>query len=112
MRYVDRIFLEQLKSNLAIDGIPKYFIEKYTDYIDEIVFTKTRSRSILGSIKEVLLGIECHLADREEISISQEELNRKVNEWIMMPLAKMNLPAVPSEAMKYELEKLFLIGAE
>lgn len=112
IKNIDRIFIEQLKLNLTNDGISQNIINHYISSIDEIIFTKTRSRSILGSISDVLWGVECYLANEEDRNIySQEELNKLVNEWIMMPLEKINLPIYPCKAMKHELEKLFFTGS-
>jgi hypothetical protein len=56
-------FLEILREYLLREGVKANEINSYLDYCKEIVITKTNSRSVLGTMKEVTFFSEDHFND-------------------------------------------------
>ena len=99
-------FYNQLKTNLLNIGIEEIRINDYIGNNQEIYITKTTERSIIGSINDTILMIQYEIDNfYREGQLLQDEINNKINQYVMMPLSKIGLPPFPDKAMKIELEQ-------
>lgn len=58
------ILNEHLFKSLLSDGLSQDLIEKVLSVGDEVIFTKTNSRSVLGSMNDFKQCLECHILAR------------------------------------------------
>lgn len=108
MRDFYSIFSSQLRTNLINDGVSQEIIKCYLSHVKELYFTKTSSRSMIGSINDIIYGITYHIDKYYgDGKFYQDEINSAVNNQVIMPLDKIGLPPFPKKAMKVELERLF-----
>ena len=102
------IFVNQLQINLINDGVSQKVINNYLDNIRGVYYTKTNSRSVLGSLNDIIYGITFYInkyyADGE---FYQDKINSAVNDQVIMPLEKIGLPPFSNKSMKLELNRLF-----
>jgi len=97
------LFREQLISNLKDDGLKETVINQYVKSTENIVYTNTFSRSILGSIKECIYFAETIFAEIGIENPDMSYLNHFLNTMIHMPLG----PHYPVNLMKDKLEYLY-----
>ena len=111
MKDFNRIFTDQLRTNLINDDVPKNVINCYLDDEKEFYFTKTSSRSMVGSINDIIYGMNYYI-DQYYVNrdFYQTEINSTINKEVMMPLDKIGLPPFPNKSMKVELNRLFNAG--
>jgi Domain of unknown function (DUF6933) len=61
IRQLDRVFLLNLQCNLSAENISEEFISAIVSECSEIVFGKTNSRSVLGSMNELSFMYKYHI---------------------------------------------------
>ncbi len=102
------VMLSQLESNMLMDGISNEKIKEYLDDLEEIIYIKTSSRSILGQIKDSLLMLEYHLYDIGTVREDKlDYLNNIFNDVPMRALEKLGYRPFPNLAMKTEIDKRY-----
>jgi len=95
------LFLRQLKRNMSIDNFTSEEIEKFTSGFDKVKYTKTSSRSILGTITDFLKFNDYSGEDLNDLSQDIiDELNFSLNDMPVSPLAKEGFTPFPNRALK------------
>lgn len=82
------IFRQELSINLSVEGIKQDVINKALAEYNDLIFTKTSSRSILGSMNEFAYQIEYYVMNEYPSieNIDLYEINRKIN---LTPMSSM-----------------------
>ncbi len=99
---IEALFQQQLRRNLKYDGISN---EKINGYLKEskYLYTNTFSRSILGSIKEMVYYSEILFSEIGIDNPNMDYINKNLNNTIHLPLG----PHTPNELMKSKLEEMY-----
>jgi len=104
---LSELFLNQLIENMKADDFNETEIIKFTSDIDKLYFTKTSSRSILGSINDCLHLIEWWVDDFALLSGAVlTNLNKRINRSPMLPLEKEGFDAFPRFALHEAIERI------
>ena len=74
---LETLMKTQLKKNMLSNGFNDFSIHKFTKTLDEITFTGTSSRSILGQIKDSLFALTFYIYPDD---ILTEDLIQEVND--------------------------------
>ncbi|ERJ12117.1 DUF6933 domain-containing protein [Haloplasma contractile] len=101
---IETLFKEQLAQNLKNDGVNEIIIKKYFENFNEITYTKTYSRSILGSIKENIYFSECKFA--EELGIDHPDM-QYLNHFLNHDM--IHLPTKGKRPSEFMIEQLKLL---
>lgn len=81
MRYISEIFMQALRDNLISSGEGEHIDLIISDYRKELNFTKTSSKSVLGSMNDMAKFIDWYIYnhyDSDELKISA--INKILNE--------------------------------
>ncbi|WLD93314.1 hypothetical protein [Alkalihalobacillus sp. AL-G] len=98
---IEQVFLQKLHENLISDRFSEDHINQIISMGDEIVFTKTRSRSVIGCIVDQMKMIEYGFESVKEFSPDETaEINQFINRTPYSPLYKSEGQPV-KELMKY-----------
>lgn len=101
-----KLFLFQLERNMLQDGFETEEIEKFSKGFDEVRYTKTSSRSILGTIKDYLQFVDFSGEDLKELSQTTiDELNFSLNDMPILPLEREGFQPYPNKALRECLKK-------
>ncbi|APG26372.1 hypothetical protein A7E75_13745 [Syntrophotalea acetylenica] len=86
-KMLDEIFRQGLFRNLIRDGFSQEAIEKVLDEIREVVFTRTSSRSVLGTMNDMANIIKWTVLDEGGmLNVDVVEMNSKLNRMPLGPL--------------------------
>jgi hypothetical protein len=86
-KMLDEIFRQSLFKNLMRDGFSQEAIEKVLDEIREIAFTRTSSRSVLGTMNDMSSIIKWTIHDEGGLlNVDIAEINAKLNRMPLGPL--------------------------
>ncbi len=99
----DQRVIAAIRESLLEEGAPREQVDRYMDACDQITWTSTSDRSIVGQMGEMIKSIECwnRLDKYKDIDSKLTEINRKLNHFIMLKLPK----AHSGETMLAEMEK-------
>jgi len=98
IKELDSVFLQYLVLNLFQEGFSEEMVKKLTQEYDQIQFTKTDNKSVLGSMNDLAWHYKYHLVEDGEGFLSHivHELNR-------MPMGAMNY-AFPIDVLRESIE--------
>ena len=86
-KMLDEVFRQNLFRNLMRDGFAQEAIEKVLDEVREIAFTKTSSRSVLGTMNDMTSIIKWNVHDEGGLlNVDVVEMNSKLNRMPLGPL--------------------------
>lgn len=107
VKNLSSLFYKQLITNLKGINLHDLYIKKYLSGNDKVYFTKTTNRSVTGSLKDTIHMLSYDMDNFcSEGYLLQDDLNNHINQYVMIPLTKLGLPAFPDKAMKNVLEQL------
>ncbi|UVI29338.1 DUF6933 domain-containing protein [Paenibacillus spongiae] len=99
---VQEIFLTHLCHYFALEHIPEALMNAYLDNCKEYVLTKTDSRSVLGTLNEVMLTMKTLESGNEELK-DQDTRHKWNNRLIYKPIDYER----PIDVFKKELKERF-----
>lgn len=99
------IVLRGIEENLLAEGISDDIIDKYLEGCNKVTYATSSDRSIISQMNEMKRNIEyIFKRDKAEgVETDIQELNRWLNRFVMLKLAKL----YSGETMKEELMELF-----
>jgi len=97
------IFRSSLKEYLQTEGISTELVEDYVTNCNEVIYTKTDSRSVLSTLSEIMMIMKSFEVDKEKEFADLNERNRWNNTIIYKPIDYNK----PIDVFKKELEKQF-----
>ncbi len=81
------LFLEHLRLNLTLEDLPAYVIDKVMGECQNMVITRTDSRSVLGSMNDLASLLEHYVFDSGGVkSCDVREINKQLNRSPHKPL--------------------------
>lgn len=95
------IFIDAISNNFKAEGVPEPTINNYLMRMNDLKFTKTYNRSVLGSITDMIKMIEFRIEDYlpvQEMNIV--ELNKKNNRTPILKLKEV----FPIDSLRSALE--------
>lgn len=95
------IFLSSLKDYLITEGISTKLIENYVSNCNEVIYTKTDSRSVLSTLSEIMLIMKSFEEEKDKDFADLNERNRWNNTIIYKPIDYNR----PIDVFKKELER-------
>lgn len=96
---IDEVFTQALIESLRFEKLEEELINKYVAHIDQITFTKTYNRSVLGSMTDMVLMTKLMIEDHLPLSeMNIFPLNKQLNR---TPILK--LKSYPEQLMKEAL---------
>lgn len=100
----DQTVVAAIKENLLAEGAPKEQVDKYIENCDSAAYLPTSDRSIVSQMNEMIRVVEhWNSMDKyENIETNVDEINRKLNKFVMLKLPK----SYSGETMLEELDKL------
>lgn len=103
-KQLDQIVMEEMKCNMVADGIDELTVQKYMKNCQSVTYTKTSERTIISQINEMISVVKywMELREHEGKAINIDEINRKLNRFVMLRLPK----SYSGETMKDELQHL------
>ncbi|WP_051633865.1 DUF6933 domain-containing protein [Bacillus sp. UNC41MFS5] len=101
---IGAVFSQHLAENLLAEGIEPVLIEKFLEQGNEIVFTKTHNRSVVGVIVEIVKFIQFQYPTGKDILAADPvEINKINNGFIYSPTEY----AYPNKMIKEEITAVY-----
>ncbi|MGG3468636.1 hypothetical protein ABES02_14290 [Neobacillus pocheonensis] len=101
---IGELLTRHLAENLKADGLDTSLIEKFIEHGDEIIFTKTHNRSVVGAMVEMVKMIQnIYQSGNEIMAKNPIEINKFNNGLIYSPIGY----AQPNNLIKEQIEKSF-----
>ncbi|MEB1807047.1 MAG: hypothetical protein LPK26_07065 [Bacillaceae bacterium] len=103
-KQLDQIVMEEMKRNMVADGIDELTVHKYMKNCQSVTYTKTSERTIITQINEMISVVKywMELREHEGKEINIDEINRRLNRFVMLRLSK----SYSGETMMEELQHL------
>lgn len=101
---ISELLTQHLSENLLFEGIDSVLIEKFLGQGNEIVFTKTYNRSVVGVLIEIVKFIQVEYPTGKDIMAADPvELNKINNGYIYSP----NNYGQPDKMMKEQIKIVY-----
>ncbi|SEA06718.1 hypothetical protein SAMN05421743_102360 [Thalassobacillus cyri] len=86
---MDQVIMGSLRELLRLLKVDQVIIDDFLEAGQEIVYTKTHDRSVLGMMNEIKLGMEHSLQGLSYDEIDAIEVNEENNRFILSPLKEL-----------------------
>lgn len=103
LKRIEKEFLVHLLLNLKYEGFDSEVLKKVSDEYKQVSFSKTASRSVLGSMNDLAYQYEVCIHMEDEIeNVKLLQINQKINKTPMSAIAY----RYPIEALRKVIEEL------
>ena len=84
VKHLDELIIDGIRDNLKADEIEQSMIDEYFKQMDELSYTKTSERSIIGQINDCINYLE-HFRNADG-DLDLANINRRLNKFPMLKL--------------------------